>query len=317
MIKIYQKLFQDKLLNEEQYQFLNAIENRTIVSIYHDLRLMLYLGIMLFTSGLGYFVYQNMGEFLHFVAMVMLGVAILAGNYFIHKFSVPFSTEKSVVEHAYLDYILILTALLIIALFSYIQVYFDLVQILAHWSSFISAGVFLFFAYRHDNKALLAMGITALTAGIGLSISLIGLNEGAFLANVELYLSSISLGAVLFAAGQVSSLKNIKKHFKHIFQQIGLLLFYGGLMTARFSSDWGPLYGIILLVTAMIVSYHTWHKKELLLFLTSNIAGYIAFTIILFADMDLDGMLLFYYIPITLIAYPLVMTSKKDHFTHE
>jgi len=109
------ELFQRELINDKQYQYLESIRTNKIVSLYYELRLMLYLGIMLFTGGVGYFAYQNMGEIGHLIAIALLGVGVVFGFYFIRKFAKAYSNLEVTVNHVYFDYILILVSLLIIA----------------------------------------------------------------------------------------------------------------------------------------------------------------------------------------------------------
>ena len=131
MKNINQQLFQKNLITEKQFDFFEEIRNNERISLYFELRTILYLGIMLFTGGIGYFAYQNMSNIGHILSMLLLTMAIVVGFYFINKFSKPFASSQVIVEHAFFDYILILVSLLIISLLAYIQVYFDLVALVS------------------------------------------------------------------------------------------------------------------------------------------------------------------------------------------
>ena len=138
-----------------------------MVSLYYELRLILYLGILLLTGGLGYLAYENIGEFGHFLLMLLMAVLAGGGYYFVLKKSKPYSNFIVKESSVYLDYIIVLVALLVVGLFTYIQVYFDLVEELLNYTSLLSAGLFFYMAYRFDNKILLSMAITALVATFG------------------------------------------------------------------------------------------------------------------------------------------------------
>jgi hypothetical protein len=314
------ELFQRNLINDKQYQFLEAIRNNKIVSLYFELRLMLYLGILLFTGGVGYFAYQNMGVIGHLIAMIIMSVAIIVGFYFIRRFAKPYSNIEVTVSHVYFDYILILVSLLIISLFTYVQVYFELVELFLKWTSFISAIIFLFMAYRYDNRALLSMAITVLAAAVGLSITPVDWVKGELLETSHLYITSILLGLLLTVAGLVSQYKNIKKHFRFTYQNFGLLLYFIGCLSAMFDSHYEILYAILILLSAGILTYYTWMQKEFLFFMYANIAFYIAFTYLMFEAVDHmgggDGIFI-YYFPMTCITYIVFLFNKKSHFSHE
>ena len=320
MENINKELFQRNLISDKQHRFLEAIRTNEIVSVYYELRLILYLGIMLFTGGVGYFAWQNMGEIGHLLAMFLIGAAIVAGFYFIRKFAKPYSNLSVNVSLVYFDYLLILVSLLIISLFAYIQVYFGLAELLINWSSFISAAILLYMAYRYDNKALLSMGITAVAAAVGISITPVDWTKGEWSVTSDLYVTSILLGVTLLAIAQVTYKKGIKKHFQFTYQNFGLLLFYIGCIAAIFNRNSELFHAVLALISAGILTYYTWEKKEFLFFLYSNIAGYIAITFLLFrmiSSIDSDYTILIYYFPFTCIAYIVFLIQKKSHFAHE
>ncbi len=320
MDNLYKTLFQRNLINEDQYQFLEAIRTEKVISIYYELRLILYLGILLFTGGVGYFAYQNMGEIGHVVSMSLIGIAIIVGFRFISKFAKPYSDMEVTVSHAYFDYILILVSLLIISLFAYVQVYFGLVELLINWTSFISAALLLFMAYRYDNKALLSMGITALAAAAGISITPVNWVKGEWSATSDLYVVAILLGIALLIAEQVTYRTGIKKHFRFTLQNFGLILYLIGCTAAMFNSENGSLYASLIIASAGFLAWYAWREKEFLFFLYSNISGYIAITYLLFKLVENqhgDYSFFIYYFPLTCISYILILVNNKSHFAHD
>ncbi|MCB9359930.1 MAG: DUF2157 domain-containing protein [Flavobacteriales bacterium] len=321
MENIYKQLFKDKLINEKQHELLDAIQSNKIISLYYELRLTLYLGILLFTSGLGYFAYQNLGNIGHILSMLLIAIAIVVGFFFIKKYALPYSSEKVTVTKPFFDYLLLLVSLLMIALLTYIQVYFDLVELLLYWTSYLSTAILLFMAYRYDNKALLAMGITAFAASVGLSISPVNWIRGEWVPTSSLYLISIFLGIVLIAVGQYTHQQHIKAHFKFTYQNFGILLYYIGCLSGMADGDFQHLFTFILLVSAGALSYYTWQTKEFLFFLYSNLCCFIAFTYLIFSLLFEIGngseILLVYYFPVTCITYIVLLITKKSHFTND
>ena len=320
MENIYKELFERKLISDRQHGFLEAIRTNHIVSVYAELRLILFLGILLFTGGVGYFAWQNMGEMGHLTSMFLLAVAIGVGFYFIGKFAKPYSNSEVSVSLVYFDYLLILVSLLIISLFTYVQVYFDLVELLINWTSFISAAILLFMAYRYDNRALLSMGITALAAAVGITITPVDWTKGDWQISSDLYLTSMLLGTLLLVVEHITYQKEIKKHFRFTYQNFGLLLLYFGGLASVFDSNHQGMYASLVLVVSGSLSYYTWIKKEFLFFLYSNVAAYIAFTYLLFKiieSMGIDLSIMLYYFPLTCIGYIVFLISKKSHFSHD
>lgn len=303
------------LIDESQYEFLEAIRTDKIISVFYEMRGMLYLGILLFTSGLGYIAYNNIGSIGHIIAMLLLVVAIGLGFRFVKKWALPYANSAVDTTHSYFDYLVLLTGLLIIALFTYFQVYFNLVEQLLNWSSFLAAIVFIFMAYRYDNKALLSMAITALAAAVGLSISPVNWVQGQWNDVSNLMYTSILFGILLIAIGQVSDYKKIKAHFRFTYQNFGFLIFFGGAITAVFSSSYTWFFVFLVLISAAILLYISWIFKEFLFFIYASIAGYVALTYLLFESMNEENFtIMIYYFPLSCIAYVTLLLKNKSHF---
>ena len=56
------ELFDKGIISEEQYVKIDAIHSGKIVSVFYELRTLLYLGVLLFTTGAGLLIYENIGE---------------------------------------------------------------------------------------------------------------------------------------------------------------------------------------------------------------------------------------------------------------
>lgn len=315
----FKKLQEQKLIDDSQFEFLNAVDTNKIISVFYELRIMLYLGIMLLSTGVGYFAYQNMGKIGHIVSMLALLVAVVFCFLYILKNTSPYSNDEVKVSNPYYDYILILAALLIIGLFSYIQVYFNLVQLLLKWSTFISAVILFFMAYRFDNRGLLSMGITAFSATFGVVISPVNWTQGEWLPTLSLYNTGIILGIAFVLLGQISGIKKIKGHFQFTYQNTGLLIFFIAGLAAVFDSNYAGWYALFLMLVSLAVSFYCWKYKEFLFFLYSSISAYIAFTYLLIKLVEMSDawVLLFYYFPVSCILYIMFLYNKKNHFSNE
>ncbi len=316
MDKLHQELYKDGQLDEQQYMLLDSIESRKVISLYYELRLVLYLGILLLTGGVGYIVYNNLGEIGHYLVMTLLLVGIGAGGYFVHLKAKPYANDEVKVDHIYFDYLLLLVALLIISLFTYIQVYFDLLEMLIKWTSLVSSLLFFTLAYRYDNKMVLSLGITALAAVFGLTVSPVNWIEGQWLEGGNIYYLSVVFGVFLYIVGVMTNFKNIKKHFTFTYHHFALLLIYFGGLGVVFDSGEYAGKASLLLVVALGFSIYTWQAKKFLFFLYSSIVAYIAVTI-LFVMMESEWEFYLFYFPVTCISGVILLVKNKKHFSND
>ena len=66
------ELFDEGFINEEQFDRIDLITSGKIVSVFYELRSLLYLGVLLFTTGVGLLIYQNIGDVGHILAIIAL-----------------------------------------------------------------------------------------------------------------------------------------------------------------------------------------------------------------------------------------------------
>jgi hypothetical protein len=275
---------------------------------------------MLFTGGVGYLVYQNIGSVGHVAMMGLLAVGIFFCFKYISRMSPHYSNLKTDSAHVYFDYLVLLAALLVVGLLTYVIVYFELLSVVGY-GSFVSAIVLLFMAYRYDNVAALSMGITALAAALGIGISPVDWAAGNFAEGARLYVTAMLLGAGLYGVGELSVLRTIKSHFGFTYQNFGILVYFIGNISAIFVSDYGVVYALLGVAVAAGLALKTWREKAFLFFLYASIAGYIAATYLLFVLLDKVSsqfeFILFYYFPVTCIGFIVFLINKKSHFRND
>jgi hypothetical protein len=320
MKDLHQELMDDGFISQSHFEQIDAINSKKIVSLNFELRLVLYLGIMLFSGGVGYLVYLNMGSIGHLAIMFLLFSAICVGTYFISIKSSPYSNGVSEKAVIYFDYLVVLVSLLLISLFTYFQVYFDLVAMLLRWTSLFSALVFLFLAYRFDNKMVLSLGVTALAAVFGLTVSPVDWVNGNWLEGKELYLLGLGYGSMLLLVSQGLEYKKIKVHFTFTYQHFGWLLFYFGALALSFDYHNELYIAVIVLLISLSIMRYQWQQKSFLFFIYSSLAGYVLFTFLIFssgiAEGDLFALGMFYF-PISFIGTIVLLVKNRKHFSND
>jgi hypothetical protein len=68
------ELADKKLITPEQFEKIDLITSGKIVSVFYELRTLLYLGVMLFTTGAGILIYQNIGDLGHLISIILLSI---------------------------------------------------------------------------------------------------------------------------------------------------------------------------------------------------------------------------------------------------
>src|SRR5258706_14015063 len=79
------ELLEKGLITQEQFQKIEPIISGKIVSVFYELRTLLYLGVMLFTTGAGILIYQNIGSLGHIISIVALTLLMLVCFWYVFK----------------------------------------------------------------------------------------------------------------------------------------------------------------------------------------------------------------------------------------
>lgn len=283
-----QELRKRNLLTEEQLQQLEKIETGKIFSVYYELRTVLYLGVLLFTTGVGILIYQNIGELGHVLSIISL--FLLTGVCAVYAFrkAPPFTTAKSVTPNPYFDYVVLLGSLLFISGLGYLQFQYGIFSESMGEVTLVTA-VFLFAAaYRFDHLGVLSLAITAFGSFWGISLSPQKWSSGHFFDDSHLHITAIFFGAGLAAVAWWLDRKTVKSHFTFTYLNFAALTFLTGALAGIFIND--ESYGVFLvtlLAGCGLAAYYGQKQKSFLFLLYAFVFGYIGISYFL-ADTILD-----------------------------
>jgi hypothetical protein len=286
MITAKLKELQEKgLIQEDQFTKIEPIVSGKVLSVFYELRTMLYLGVMLFTTGAGFLIYQNIGQLGHILAIIGLSVLTVAAFVYCFWKGKPFSKAKVESPNPYYDYVLLLGCLLFVSVFGYLQFQFGFLESYARPTSLVTAALFFFCAYRFDHMGVLSLAITALTSFFGIVVSWNNLGSFDQLQNVGLVLSIALAGAAILIER-----KEIKSHFTFTYLNFCALIYFFSAFAGIFNSNRESYlpYALALYVGVGLSIWVANWKKSFLFLLYGVVAGYIATTYFLADNTNWD-----------------------------
>ena len=298
-------------IREDQFTSIEAILTRKVFSIFYELRTLLYLGVMLFTTGVGFLIYQNIdGQLGHVLAIISLSLLSIAcmGYSFIKASS--FSTKKSESPNPYFDYVLLLGCLLFAAVFGYLQFQFGFLEQYGRITSLITSILFFFFAYRFDHLGILSLAITSLASFFGIVVTFNDLSLFEQIYNVGLVV------AILIAAiGVVLERQKIKEHFTFTYLNFASLIFFLSSLAGMLDSyrNYWP-YVLATFVGAGLGTYTARRKKSFVFLLYSVIAAYIAITFVLAENTRWDVEPWLFYMIISCGGFIYFLVKFRNYF---
>ncbi|HMT30650.1 MAG TPA: DUF2157 domain-containing protein, partial [Bacteroidia bacterium] len=210
--KYLNHLKESGLISDQQFEDINSWQKSKPFSLHWELRTLLYLGILLLTSGLGIIIYQNIDTIGHTAIIAVIAVACFSCFYYCFKHKLPYSNEQVKHSSPWYDYVLLLGCLLFLALEGYLQFQYSIFGTRYGLATLIPAVVFFILAYVFDHAGVLSLAITALASFVGISASP-GMLLNNQLSEASLIFTGISLAILLIGAAFYFKFKLIKKHF--------------------------------------------------------------------------------------------------------
>jgi hypothetical protein len=258
------------------------VARRRLVSVRLEIRVLLYVGVLLVTSGVGLLVSEHHEELGPGVIAGSIGLAAAACLAWVVRKAPPFSWDEAPSRSAAFDYVLLLGLLLLAADLGYIEAQWSLLG--RRWAHhlLVVAALYLAAAYRWDSRTVLGLALTSLAAWRGITVGLAsGWPWRGFPGSLRV--NAIALGALYTLAAWHSVRTNRKAHFEGVFGNAGLLLLLGGLVSGVLGR--GPARGIwllALLVVAGIVMGLSFRLGRSLYFAQAVAAAYVGLLRLLF-----------------------------------
>lgn len=313
----------------EQQQIVAEYERQKPVSVYGELRSMLYIGITALSAGLGYLIYDNFDQIGHGALLLAMAAGCVACLTYAWLNRPAWSTGVVTERAAFTDYALLLFCLLFLTLEGYAQYQYTLFGTRYGLATLLPALLFLPLAYRFDHRGVLGIALTALISWVGVTVRPLNLYLKTNFFAQPTVLSAIGLSLLLIGAALLLERRSIKPHFTYTYLTIAgnllLIAILGGLFNFR---EQRVLYALALFVVCIAFDLYARHERRtqpdrvspvrvspdraagsFLFLLMATVYGYIGLTFLFFTYLHPtnwgDGWYYWYFIltGIALIAY--------------
>jgi hypothetical protein len=273
----------DGFIFDEQLKNIQQFESNKNLSVHWELRTILYLGILLFISGIGIFVYLNIDTIGHQAILASIAIICCGCLYYSHKNKLPFSNEQTKHSSPFFDYIILLGCLLFGIFIGYIQYQYSIFGFHYGLATLTPTLLFFYCAYIFDHKGILSLGITGLAGWAGLSVTPMQLLEKNDFSSTSIIFTALTLGAIITLFARYCDTKNIKKHFSFSYNNFSANILFIAALGALFTQ---PLKLISFILLSGICFYYIKYaiaQKSFLFLLLSIIYGYIGLTYLVFS----------------------------------
>ena len=269
------------VLAEEQAALFDRVARRRLVSVRFEIRALLYVGVLLLTSGVGLLVAEHHRQIGPLAVAGGIGLVVAACFVWVIRKAPAFSWEAVESPNVAFDYVLLLGLLLFASDLAYLEVQLSVLGPRWAYHLLVVALVYLLAAYRWDSRTVLSLALTTLAAWRGISLGLIPGSSGAL--DAALRANALALGALYLAAAVLSVRLGRKPHFEDVYANAGLLLALGALVSGTLDDQaaW-TAWLLALLVVAGVVMWLALGLGRTLYFAEGVVAVYLGLVRLLF-----------------------------------
>jgi hypothetical protein len=274
-----QTLFDKNHITEEQLETIRAYRGLNLFSVHNELKFLLYLSMLMFTSGIGILIYQNIDTIGHTAILGLLLLVTLTCFYFCFKNHQGFKKDEAPFPNPLYDYLVLTAVILSCTFVGYLQFQYQTFGTHYGLATLVPTIISLFCAYYFDNKSVLSIGITGMAAYLGLSVDPKHVFENEMIDNTYLSYIGLAFGLTLLLWVLYATKINLKKHFNLVYLTFSLHLVCIACIVNLFQDYW-LAFGLVLGIAAYYFYNLSFQIKSISLFIFTVLYGYIGMNIL-------------------------------------
>ena len=229
----------------DQHRRIAALVERRRISVFAELNVTLYVGVLAFTAGLAWTINAHATEWASVAILSLSTLAMAICFAYCVKKAPRYANGRVAAPNAVFDYVLYLGCLIFATELGYLQYRFGVLQV--QWNIWLlqSAIFYLLLAYRFDNRFVLSLAIATLGAWFGVRLSRFQVVDIDVIR-----LSALSFAALIAVAGGTLWRNGIKRHFLETYLHVAVNVALAALLSGVFADRRAILWLLALLVAS-------------------------------------------------------------------
>jgi Predicted membrane protein (DUF2157) len=315
--------YKSGILSEVSYTKICEQVNRKGFSIFTEVSLLLYAGIILLSTGIGMLLYVNRDSLGHTLIIALISIMCLACAAYCYRKKINYTPLKTPDQGMAYTTALIVGCLSFASLMGYIQYQFSIFGERNELLFALLAILFFTLAYRFDSISILSLAITSLASVIGIVITPTELLQQNDFSSSTLLYSGLALGIVIAFAAVLLRTKNIKAHFTYTYFHFALHLVFIAALSGLFTQTYWVLFIALLALLGDAGFKIALQEKSFYFLLCTVIYSYIAagfFIVKLFSlagslELLFAQLLFFYFVGSSILTIRFLIQQRKIYST--
>src|SRR6202142_4349218 len=273
-------------ISAEQHAHLAGLTRGEPFSLFLELNVLLYAGVLAFVGGLGWTVSTYSRQLGDVLVLTVLSAILAASFWYCFSRAAAWSPAETpatgpIIPSPILDYVLYLGSLVWSLELGYIENRFHVLS--GKWDLYLlaSAVLFFFLAYRFDNRFVLSLALSSLAGWFGLTISHWQSHQDATYRQYAILYSLF-----VTAAGFILERRGLKAHFFGTYLNIAANVLFWALLSGVFNRQ-GYVVWFLALLAACGVSLAWGLKRRQFSFVAyAAVYGYVGVSSILIRNIN-------------------------------
>jgi hypothetical protein len=295
-------------ISTEQHARLAGLSRGRPFSIFLELNVLLYAGVVAFVAGLGWTVTTWSKQLGDIVVLTVLSALLAACSWYCFSRAQAWSPAETPAPNPIFDYVLYLGSLVWGVELAYLENRFHVLS--GQWNLYLLASAILFFflAYRFDNRFILSLALSSLAGWFGLTISHWPSHQDAEYRDYALlYCLLVGIGGALLQR------RNIKPHFFGTYLNISANFLFWALLSGVFEQTGYGLWFLALLIACGASLGWGLVRRQFAFVAYATIYGYVGVSTILVRSITGETLILSYLV-ITAITMLVALVRIARHF---
>ncbi|HYM77785.1 MAG TPA: DUF2157 domain-containing protein [Candidatus Dormibacteraeota bacterium] len=278
-------------VSPEQHAHLAGLSRGEPFSLFLELNVLLYAGVLAFVAGLGWTVSTWSRQLGDVVVLTILSSILAASFWYCFSRAPAWSTTETPAPSPIFDYVLYLGSLIWSLELGYIENRFHMLS--GEWDLYLlaTAGLFFFLAYRFDNRFVLSLGLSSLAGWFGLTISHWSVHEdAAYRPYALLYCLLVGAG------GAILQRRGLKPHFFGTYLNIVANVLFWAVLSGVFNREGYGLWLLALLIACGASLAWGLARRQFVFVAYAAVYGYVGVSSLLLRSMNDETAVLGYFV---------------------
>ena len=294
-------------ISPEQCVRLTRIAREEPFSLFLELNVLLYAGVLAFAAGLGWTVSTWSQQLGGVVIVAVLTVLLAACFWYCFSRALPWSPGQVPASSLVSDYVLYLGSLVWCVELAYLERRFHLLS--GQWDLYLLATAIFFFllAYRFDNRLVLSLALSSLAGWFGLRIS-----HGPERLDSTYRLYAVLYCFVVGAGGELLRRWKLKPHFFDTYLNLAANILFWALLSGVFEpAEYGLWFAALLLACGASLAWGV-AQKQFAFVAYAAVYGYAGVSSLLIRNVNDASAVLGYFVVTSIVMLvALVLIARR------